>query len=584
MFGAMPAIASAADVDLKVSNPRVSDMRVLFSAQNAGTEALGLSADAKVYYYVTITPVDSSGTPTGEAVVSYNKGVPASSLTGGSKVVTTLFLPNATYGFDLSKFVDGQEYKLEVTADWGSNKKRQNLVAETNATADAESNNSASTTFVFDSDMIPDLGVKNLSLSLGEDSGYIDFEYAFYNESASTVPYKIGAESTKVTLNGGVYEDEVIQIASWSDFLIDSEVPGLAANGEQSVLVPLNPSLDLDPEIVYVLTVCMDSNDYVFEYDESNNCGSIEVTPETIFTTDTDGDGLTDYMEDTVYGTDPFNSDTDGDTLTDYEEVMTYGTDPASSDSDSDGVEDNMEILFGTDPMDASDYVEPLGDEDGDGLVNLSELAMGTDRTLADTDGDGLDDGEEYMGYGTNPLDTDSDDDTYSDGEEVDAGSDPLDASSVPYVEPDTDGDGLSDAYEMATGSSASSAYCDYTKADTDGDGLNDYEEVVIHGTNPNAQDTDEDGDLDVTEVRTVTTYGTSSVYYRNALDPDTDDDGLLDGIEELTITGTGTKPNDADSDNDGVSDYDEDKDGDGWTNGQEQEAGTNPYDELSHP
>ena len=51
---------------------------------------------------------------------------------------------------------------------------------------------------------------------------------------------------------------------------------------------------------------------------------------------------------------------------------------------------------------------------------------MGSNPWIADTDGDGLTDGEEFS-YGTGLLDTDSDDDGQSDYKEVKTlGSDPL--------------------------------------------------------------------------------------------------------------------------------------------------------------
>ncbi|MDD5556847.1 MAG: hypothetical protein PHN82_06305 [bacterium] len=64
----------------------------------------------------------------------------------------------------------------------------------------------------------------------------------------------------------------------------------------------------------------------------------------------------------------------------------------------------------------------------------------------ADTDGDGLTDGDELTLHGTDPFDPDSDGDGVSDGDEVLIhGTDPLDA--------DTDGDGFSDGLEIAGGS-----------------------------------------------------------------------------------------------------------------------------------
>jgi hypothetical protein len=58
-------------------------------------------------------------------------------------------------------------------------------------------------------------------------------------------------------------------------------------------------------------------------------------------------------------------------------------------------------------------------DADGDGLNHDTELVYGTSPTLADSDGDGLTDGQEIDLYATSPTLADSDSDGLSDGEEV---------------------------------------------------------------------------------------------------------------------------------------------------------------------
>ena len=57
-------------------------------------------------------------------------------------------------------------------------------------------------------------------------------------------------------------------------------------------------------------------------------------------------------------------------------------------DTDEDGVDDHWEILHFGDLSQGAD-----GDFDGDGLTNLEEFLLGTNPTLFDSDGDGLDDG-----------------------------------------------------------------------------------------------------------------------------------------------------------------------------------------------
>jgi len=58
-------------------------------------------------------------------------------------------------------------------------------------------------------------------------------------------------------------------------------------------------------------------------------------------------------------------------------------------------------------------------------LTNLEEYQNGTDPNNADTDGDGLSDGDEINVYHTNPLNPDMDGDGLSDKWEVDHGLNP---------------------------------------------------------------------------------------------------------------------------------------------------------------
>jgi cysteine-rich repeat protein len=118
--------------------------------------------------------------------------------------------------------------------------------------------------------------------------------------------------------------------------------------------------------------------------------------------------------------------DSDGDGLKDAVEdknlngqVDAGETDPKKADTDGDGLSDGDEVnKYGTDPLKA--------DTDGDGLRDGDEVTKHkTDPKKADTDGDGLSDGDEVNKYGTDPLKADTDGDGVSDGDEVAAGSDP---------------------------------------------------------------------------------------------------------------------------------------------------------------
>ena len=152
-------------------------------------------------------------------------------------------------------------------------------------------------------------------------------------------------------------------------------------------------------------------------------------------------------------------------------------------------------------------------DKDKDGLGKCLEDTIGTNPEIADTDGDGLLDGEEYLTYTTNPLKVDTDLDGLTDYEEVKStGTNPLMF--------DTDADSLNDGQEVNTYKT------DALVADTDKDGLKDGSEVLTYKTNPLKADTDGDGLTDGDEVLK---------YKTDPLKPDTDGDGLSDSEEVLT-------------------------------------------------
>ena len=80
------------------------------------------------------------------------------------------------------------------------------------------------------------------------------------------------------------------------------------------------------------------------------------------------------------------------------------------------GIPDSWAIANGLDPTDPA---LPFEDPDHDGLTNLQEFQNGTDPNKADTDGDGLTDGQEALVYHTNPLLVSTDGTGIPDGIEV---------------------------------------------------------------------------------------------------------------------------------------------------------------------
>jgi hypothetical protein len=108
------------------------------------------------------------------------------------------------------------------------------------------------------------------------------------------------------------------------------------------------------------------------------------------------------------------------------------------TDNDSDGLRDDWEAkFFGN--MDA----KATDDPDNDGLTNLEEQTLGTEPNKADSDGDGLSDGDEVKVYKTDPTRVgDADGDLLTDGAEILI-------YKTDHKKVDSDGDGASDYYEV---------------------------------------------------------------------------------------------------------------------------------------
>mgnify|MGYP000335992834 CR=1 FL=1 len=223
-------------------------------------------------------------------------------------------------------------------------------------------------------------------------------------------------------------------------------------------------------------------------------------------------------------------------------------------------------------------YIYPDADHDNDGLSNQQEQNYGTDPLNPDTDGDGMPDGWEIE-HGLNATwagdaSMDADGDNLTNLGEYLNNTDPFDN--------DTDDDGLTDGIEVELGT-------DPISVDSDGDGLPDGWEVD-YGLDPlDGSDASVDSDGDGL---------TNLEEYRHGTDPtnaDSDGDGLPDGWE----VGYGLDPLDGsdasvDSDGDGLTNLEEyqhgtnpsnaDSDGDGFSDGVEVENNTDPLDSSDYP
>jgi Mg-chelatase subunit ChlD len=131
-------------------------------------------------------------------------------------------------------------------------------------------------------------------------------------------------------------------------------------------------------------------------------------------------------------------------------------------DTDRDSIPDYIELSTGANPLLADTDNDRIGD-----AYEITHLLAFSAPNKADTDGDGIPDGQE-----------DIDDDGLTNNQEMTAGTNPLN--------PDTDKDGLSDEQEIINKTNP-------CQADSDNDGLTDQAEAKFH-INPNLADSDGNG------------------------------------------------------------------------------------------
>lgn len=278
-------------------------------------------------------------------------------------------------------------------------------------------------------------------------------------------------------------------------------------------------------------------------------------------TADTDGEGLTDYLERCGTGTDFEDPDTDGDSVNDFVETRRGMT---GVDTDGDGTIDAL------DPNDDDDCVLTIDeDPDGDGDPTNDDTDMdGTPNYLdADDDGDGIASCMEDADGDGDPTNDDADDDGVPDYLEEDRDGDCALRPTVPGIMC-TDGTDMCPNEPENENGFRDNDGC--PEPDRDMDGIPD--DLDNCPDTPNPMQEDLDGDL-----------------IGDVCDDDIDGDGLLNGCESppamcpldcrmICMGREGcdgcapTDPRDPDSDDGGVDD------------GPEVGRGSDPQDPIDDP
>jgi len=257
---------------------------------------------------------------------------------------------------------------------------------------------------------------------------------------------------------------------------------------------------------------------------------------------DSDNDGLSDYEEVNITGTDPLDQDSDNDTLMDSDELIATGGTPGATprrtfDQESDPLDINTDDDHLFDPQ---EYV--VQGQVGSGLSQLAGATGGVRDLLCpyvnddDSDYDGIQDGAVVTITPAGVITSLGVQFTYTHYEDF------IDVDVADVAHPGV----MRTVPTHGDGEQQDDTFWDVCDPDSDGDGLNDGEEIAI-GTDPDDWDTDDDGRNDWHEVTGGGPIPT------DPFDPDTDDDGLLDSAEVFGLNNT--NPTNADTDGDGLCD-----------------------------
>ena len=334
------------------------------------------------------------------------------------------------------------------------------------------------------------------------------------NDYEEVIIYETNAKNND-TDGDSLDDNEEVNIHGTNPLMIDSDLDGLT-DGDEIQIWNSNPLIydaDNDSDSSYHFEDCNDEDQNIYPGNEEllnnidDNCDNL--VDEGYNDTDSDSDGLVDWSEYHIYGTNILDGDSDGDGISDLVEIDVTNSDPLSFDED----EDEDGFYWFEDCDDFNDNRNPglleiLDDTDNDCDEDVDE-----DFTSIDSDSDGLTDYDEYHFYFTNPNIGDTDGDSLPDGYEVNV----LNSNPI-FTDQDKDADGKfefedcdDNDFDVSPGTpeklDGKDNDCDeeidedYKIIDSDGDLILDYDEYHNYSTSALLFDSDQDGLDDGTEI-----------------------------------------------------------------------------------
>lgn len=386
-----------------INEPQPGYWQVDLATTTANEQQYGISVFEDSYVSFSITP-EKQWISTGQTLLLTAEVVDNIGAVTGASVTAVVTLPNETTQ-NITLYDDGTNGDLDsgdgtYSCNFTSTALTGAYSVEASATGAAAAGDFERSSFTSFSISEATIAFDGNILDQGIDSN----DNGYYEVLRFNVPVTVNsAGDFRLTAN-------LVDAASETIDIVNSGRLTLAADANNiSVEVPASEIVDHGADGPYTLIgiEITDPNSGITIADTADYT-SAAYTVMQFEPKDTDGDGLSDILEQSI-GTLINKADSDEDGATDFEEVAldndanSYDSlndaNPLVVDTDSDTMTDGYEIAYGLNPL----VDDSLGDLDGDGLDNKYEYDNHLRADRIDTDDDGRNDKWE-IDNGYDPL------------------------------------------------------------------------------------------------------------------------------------------------------------------------------------